>query len=116
VTTITEADLTPVVGEPDHRFAGEPLDSWLGYVPEDSVKRAIEVAVERPGLRVIAFATLKSDDKTFATYIDHQRRAGRAFVAEEYSHLKVKLLTTTAPFRGVGPDMRVFYVLVGTAK
>ena len=114
--TLEAADLKPLVDEVDHRFAGESLDPWLGYVPEESLKSAIEVAADRIGSRIIAFVVPRELRGDFSTFVERQRRAGKAFVADHYPHLRVTFRTVVAPFRGIGSDMRVFYVVVGNEK
>lgn len=112
---ISEADLKPLQDDVDHRFAGELLDPWLGYLPEDSLTKAMATAAERPGERIIAFVVPRDPKADFATYIEHQRRAGRAAAIAHYPHLKMTFRTLVAPFRGIGSDVRVFYVIVGKA-
>lgn len=115
--TISTEELTPLKpGEPDERFAGTPLDTWLGYEPLDGVIRATEVAIASPGVRIMAFNVAQPFELT-KRFIDQQRRAFRAYVAEHHDTVKgLRLGSTTAPFRGVGPDVRVVFVVLKTAK
>jgi hypothetical protein len=115
ITTLTEAELVIERGHPDERFAGTPIDSWRGYTPLPSVIAAIEAAIARPGVTMIAYVHDLPDDPYRLTD-DHQRRAVRAFIAEHHPHLKVTAGTEVLPFRGYGSDCRVFKVTVGVER
>jgi hypothetical protein len=115
VHIITEADLTIEHGHPDERWAGTPIDSWRGYQPMPSVVTALEAAIVRPGVTMIAYVHELPDDPYRLTD-KHQMRAARAWVAEHHPHLKVATGTEVLPFRGVGSDCRVFKVTVGAER
>jgi hypothetical protein len=116
-TTINTDELLPLSpGEPDERFAGTPLDTWLGYEPLDGVIKATRSAIASPGIRIIAFDIAQPFELT-NRFIQQQRRAFRAYVAAEHDTIKgLRLGSTTAPFHGVGPDVRVVFVVLNTTK
>jgi hypothetical protein len=112
---LNEAELTIEHGHPDERFAGTPLDSWRGYHPLPSVITALEAAIARPGVTMIAYAH-DLPDEPYALTNNHQRRAVRAWIAEHHPHLKVSVGSEVVPFRGYGSDCRVFKVTIGVER
>jgi hypothetical protein len=114
---ISTEELSPLSpGQPDERFAGTPLDTWLGWEPLEAVTQATEAAIASPGVKIIAFVVAQPWELT-KRFTDQQRRAFRAYVAADHDTVKgLRLGSTTAPFRGIGPDVRVVFVVLNTTK
>lgn len=113
---LTTDELAPIAGQPDTRFAGTALDSWLGFQPDESVVKAIEIALGQPDVRVIAFVMVLPVDE-FRGFIKQQHRAAKAYLAEQHPNVRgLRTRTTRAPFRGLGSDVQVFYAVLDSGK
>jgi hypothetical protein len=110
-------DLAPPLGEVDESCAGIPLDAWKRGDPCDGLKVAVASAAEHPDVAFMAYCHEKEPKRElFGRYDDMQIKAGRAYAAERFPHLKVRVRTITLPYRGAGSDVTVIYADVDRRK